>query len=389
METRLKALLNTAQPNAVAFGGVGISNNPVRWCGTEGGDPPGYPEIWATDCGEGYGSGCPSNSTNAVWNPSGVDFTLQQGDHWFYTPGDSLHSLNDLIDVYHKSVGANAKLEIDFAISRSGQLAPNHVAAYSAFGAWITSCYGTPLARTIPQPGATSVILSLGSTTVVVDRVAMQEDLSYSQLVNGYTVEYLASNGSWTLFSSGITIGSKRIDVIATPVSTTELRLTIDASFASPHLSSFAAFSPTGCTPPQTRVRFENGGQCLITNSTFPCSGGASNSCPVFLGDCSDPSSVWDDSQGVLQNVLNAPSQINIDCNSETPHTVAKLLQAGGNGIAFFNGQLTWQGTALCLNGGQGPLIPPCNSGEPHADFQIQIDDCTSVTTMGWTRVKV
>lgn len=81
MEARLKALLNSAQPDAVAFGGAGISNNPARWCGTEGGDPPGWPTIWATDCGAGSGSGCPSNSTGAVWNPSGVDFTLQQGDH--------------------------------------------------------------------------------------------------------------------------------------------------------------------------------------------------------------------------------------------------------------------------------------------------------------------
>ena len=80
MKTRLEALLQSAQPNAVAFGGAGISNNPVRWCGTEGGDPPGWPTIWATDCGAGWGSGCPTNSTGAVWNPSGVDFTLQQGD---------------------------------------------------------------------------------------------------------------------------------------------------------------------------------------------------------------------------------------------------------------------------------------------------------------------
>lgn len=91
----------------------------------------------------------------------------------------------------------------------------------------------------------------------------------------------------------------------------------------------------------------------------------------------------------MLQNVLNAPSQVNIDCNSEVPHTVAKLLQAGGNGIAFAAGQLAWQGTSLCLNGGQGPLIPPCNGGEGTAAAQIQVDACTSATTLGWTRTAV
>ena len=81
LDTLEEWLLLRTQPNAVAFGGLGISPNPARWCGTEGGDPPGWPTIWATDCGAGSGSGCPSNSTGAVWNPSGVDFTLQQGDH--------------------------------------------------------------------------------------------------------------------------------------------------------------------------------------------------------------------------------------------------------------------------------------------------------------------
>jgi hypothetical protein len=265
------------------------------------------------------------------------------------------------------------------------------VAAYAAFGAWIKACYGTPVARVTPAPGATSVTLTLGAAPVAVDRVMMQEDLSQSQRVAGYLVEYLLSDGAtWSNFSSGVTIGSKRIDLLgAGNVSTTALRLTVLAAFAPPQLSNFAVFAPDGCVAPRTRVRFGNGGQCLVTNSTFPCPGGTGNSCPIFLGSCTDPSSIWDDSSGVLENELNSPSQVNIDCNSETPHTVAKLLQAGGNGIAFADGQLAWQGTSMCLNAGQGPLIPPCNGGEGHALLQIQVDACTSPTTQGWTRTIV
>lgn len=328
-----------------------------------------------------------------MWNPSGVDFTLQQGDHWFYTPGDALNSLDTLKDVYHKSVGANAKLELDFAVSRTGQLAPAHVAAYAAFGAWITACYGAPAARVSPPPGATSVTLPLGGgAPVAIDRVMMQEDLAQSQRVARYVVEYLAANGSWAPFSAGGPIGSKRIDLLgeAGPLSTTALRLTVLAAFAPPQLTNFAAFRPDGCETPKTRAKFVNGGACLVSNATFPCPGGTGNSCPVFLGSCDDPSAVWDDSQGVLENVHfatpGAPAQINIDCNAETPHTVAKLLQAGGNPISFAGGQLAWQGTGLCLNAGQGPLIPPCNSGEGHAAQQIQVDLCSSAETQGWTR---
>lgn len=61
MKTRLQTLLLETQPNAAAFGGLGISNNPVRWCGTEGGNPPGLPEIWSTD--NGAAGGCPPNTS--------------------------------------------------------------------------------------------------------------------------------------------------------------------------------------------------------------------------------------------------------------------------------------------------------------------------------------
>lgn len=65
-----------------------------------------YPNVWSTSCcgwcPGGSGQGCPPNSTGAAWYPSGVDFTLQDGDHWFFTPGDGIHTLDELKDVYHR-----------------------------------------------------------------------------------------------------------------------------------------------------------------------------------------------------------------------------------------------------------------------------------------------
>ena len=103
----LKASPNAA--NAVAFnGGGGTSANAVRWCGTEGGQPvPTGGPVWATAscgwCPDGSGSGSAPNASGAAWYPSGVDVTLQSSDHWFWTPGDSLHSLADLAKFYRTS----------------------------------------------------------------------------------------------------------------------------------------------------------------------------------------------------------------------------------------------------------------------------------------------
>ena len=185
-------------------------------------------------------------SSDLLFTPS------QQGDHWFWTPGDAIHPLSDLVDVYHKSVGSNAKLELDFAIDRTGNVAPAHAAAYAQFGAWIRSCYGTPVAMEHPTPGATIIELDFpGKQPALIDRIMMTEDLSYGQNVNGYTVEWLDASGlSWNAFSNGITIGNKRID-LGTAVNTTAVRLTVVSSLDTPHISTFAAFAPGPCAVPK------------------------------------------------------------------------------------------------------------------------------------------
>jgi hypothetical protein len=129
--------------------------------------------VWSTaDCGwcpSGSGSGAPPNASGAVWYPSGVDVTLQAGDHWFFTPGDALNPLSTLISMYHNSVGANGHLELDFGIDRTGGVAPNHAVAYAQFGNWIRSCYGSPVASGALVPGDTTVTVTFASTSIVSD----------------------------------------------------------------------------------------------------------------------------------------------------------------------------------------------------------------------------
>ena len=252
----VNALLAT-RPNAAAAaafnGGGGVSANAVRWCGTEGGSPGGYPTTWSTTactpawCPDGSGSGSPPNATNASWYPSGVDATIQLNDHWFYTPGDALHSLKDLATFYHHSVGANGHLELDFAIDRTGNVAPAHAALYAQFGAWITSCYGAPVARGALAPGAASVDVPLPAGGVV-DRVSLAETIAGGQFVISY--EVLANvGGAWQPFSSGTTIGARKIDIaLGGPVAATALRVTITAAFAPGHAGvTVAVMSGAGC----------------------------------------------------------------------------------------------------------------------------------------------
>ena len=296
-------------------------------------------------------------------------------------------------------------MELDFAIDRTGNVAPAHASRYAEFGAWIRSCYGNPVARVSPPVGELVVLLNIADVSVTVDRISIAEDQTFGQLVSAYVVEFTNGSGSWAPFSSGMSIGNKRIDVYGNgTIAATALRLTVKSTFsgATPHVASFAAFAPEPCALPSTRVRFRYvDGRCLVSNATvFPCAGRQADSCPTFMGACDDASAVWDDAGGALVNVhwsavLGNDVGINIDCNSATPHSIAKLLNAPGsyNSIAYAAAaqQLVYAppngATPLCLAAGQGPAAPPCDNSEGVHPGEVTVDDCSLPTTAGWSRI--
>lgn len=115
MKAELTSILLKDQPNAAAFGGFGISPNPVCWVGTETGmlllfsillsskfaDSLGNPgkEIWSTGTEQ---TGDPNSSD---FCPKGCDTTLQLKDCWFYREGLALRTLDTMKTVYHATVG--------------------------------------------------------------------------------------------------------------------------------------------------------------------------------------------------------------------------------------------------------------------------------------------
>lgn len=200
---------------------------------------PSYP-IWSTGINDGEG-----DPTSPVWNPAVTDTTLQDGDHWFYTPGDSIRDLATLIQVYHASVGQNTLLELDFAIDRTGNVDPTHAAAYASLGSWIRSCYGTPLSAT-SGIGSVFVVELGGAAGATMDRVMIQEDTRQGELVRAYTIEYQAPGSStWTAFSTGTAVGHKRIDLgSGSAVVASRVRLTVTQAVGTPVVSFFGAFAP-------------------------------------------------------------------------------------------------------------------------------------------------
>lgn len=238
--TNVSSLLNQLQPGVIAFNGAGFSMSPIRWVGTESGYPK-YP-IWSTGADQGGG-----DPASPVWCPGTTDTTLQEGDHWFYVPGDAIRPLSDLIGVYHASVGQNSVLELDFAIDRTGRVDPVHAARYKEFGDWIRSCYGTSVASVSGTGTSLTLTLTASQQVQAVDRVWVREDQAQGQRIRAYVIEVLpVGSTTWQPFSNGTSVGNKKIDLSGNQaqLKLQALRLNVTAAIAPPVIADFAVFAP-------------------------------------------------------------------------------------------------------------------------------------------------
>jgi alpha-L-fucosidase len=203
------------QPQAVYFSGSMKKNN-LRWVGTEHGTPQ-YP-VWSTTDEEAGGqpTAGAGNPLGAMFAPAETDTTLSTHGGWFWKPGYSYRTLQDLQQVYHDSVGANSNLLLNLAVGADGGVPAPAQALYQALGDWVRRCYGTPAASVAPPPGNV-VTLALPGGGVAVDRVVVMEDQSAGAQVLAYSVSVQVTGGAWLPAGEGQAIGHKRIHIFPTP----------------------------------------------------------------------------------------------------------------------------------------------------------------------------
>ena len=241
LKANLTALFAQLQPDVVAFQGEGLVASPVRWVGSESGLAP-YP-CWSTCSYDSYGAGDPDAPT---WFAAETDFTLQNGDQWFYSPSAGVHSAAELRTMYETSVGHNTALIVDIAPYPNGTVPAAQAAAAAALGAFVSACYSSPI---VQGSGDGQLVMSLmPSMAVPIDRIVVQEDIRKGQLVRAFEVTALLPGGGQQVLASGTSIGHKFIAVLAAPVTVSQITLNITAIAqlaqpGSPFISNFAVFS--------------------------------------------------------------------------------------------------------------------------------------------------
>ena len=240
LKSTLAALLQRLQPNAVVFGGAGISPNALRWIGTESGYAP-YPAWSRTKPGDN-GQGDPDG---AAWYPAETDFTLQNGDSWFFNGNAGVHAPAELRQMYEQSAGGNTGLIIDMAPFPNGSVPAAQTAAANALGAYVRGCYGgVPVASGKGLMNDKLTIGPAGGGAARVNRVQVRENQSLGQSVRAFNLSAVLANGSTVPLcpTKRSSIGANFICALSAPLVVKSLTLAIGTSAGVPYIAGFAAF---------------------------------------------------------------------------------------------------------------------------------------------------
>ena len=237
---RFWALVRRHQPQAVMFSDAGPD---VRWCGNEKGvagdpnwstvDPAAvtYPGASGPGVTRALLHGDPSGS---VWRPAEADTSIRPG--WFYHPAedDRVRTVDQLVDLYHSSVGRNSKLLLNVPPTRDGLLHETDVSRLAALQARLKSLYAADLAsgaRVTWQTNWRAAEIDLGRS-VEVSIARLEEDITHGQVVAAYSL-LGTDDGPWRPLSRGATIGYARIDRFD-KTTVRRVRVVIDEAIALP-----------------------------------------------------------------------------------------------------------------------------------------------------------
>lgn len=225
--------LRTYQPNTLIFADTGfLKYGDIRWVGNESGFAP--ETNWNVVDRLGY----------LRWRPAEADTPLRT-DHWFWHPNDeqSLKTLPQLMETYHKTVGRGAQLVLGLAPDNRGLLPESDVARLKEFGDEVRRIYGKGNDDADESWSSTEPLEIDGAKPMVFDRAVLMERLATGQRIQRYAVE--AWDGrQWKTLSRGTTVGHKKIDIFQRTTAS-RVRLRIMEASAAPQIRRFRLYDGT------------------------------------------------------------------------------------------------------------------------------------------------
>ena len=216
----------------------------IRWVGNEDGiaPNPNWYMVNKKDLDTGISTALHSDVNGDCYAPVEVDVPMLKNNahkrFWAPNTDHLLLSVEQLMNLYYKSVGRGAVLLLNSTPDTTGLIPVSHVKRYAEFGKEIKKRFAHPIKKT--SGNTQELILDLGKPTVV-NHCILQEQLEKGQRVTSYTIEGLDKDDKWILLSKGTSIGNKKIDYFPN-VSVSQVRLRIQSSKSIPQISNFAVY---------------------------------------------------------------------------------------------------------------------------------------------------
>ena len=269
-----RAKVRELQPNALMFSDAGPD---IRWIGNEHGFA--GTTNWSTidrdsvTIGKpGQGAYLNSGQEGAPdWVTGECDVSIRPG--WFYHPeeNDEVKTVNELMEIYFKSVGRNCTLLLNIPPDKTGRFHEVDVERLHSFSARLDSIFDDDLAlyatamssEALDGHSASNVIddnwntywqakNSKGPSTLniklpqpqQINVISLQEYISLGQRVSSFRVEIkTAGSDTWKLAAKGTTVGHKRIVKLEqTEPGISELRVIFEDALAAPALSNLSLY---------------------------------------------------------------------------------------------------------------------------------------------------
>ncbi|MDQ1914778.1 alpha-L-fucosidase [Paenibacillus sp. GD4] len=237
---RIMKLVKTHQPEAMIFN---MGAPTIRWVGNEDGVAP-YP-CWNTAETARTSMFTKSMLTwlpdTSAWVPAECDVPIRKG-RWFWRPDDEdrLRSMEELVDIYYRSVGHGTVLLLNVAPDVRGLFPEPDVRRVLELGDEIRRRFSSPIAETSGQGDA--VELAWTNETEI-NHAILMEDIAHGERIRSYILE-AHQGGQWVELVRGSAVGHKKIDRFPV-IRTNRMRLRITECAEKPLIRKLSAFNVT------------------------------------------------------------------------------------------------------------------------------------------------
>lgn len=259
-----KELIKAVAPEAVIFG-----KEDIRWCGNESGGTRStewnvipytenpdtmvyFPDLTDVD----LGSRAQLKKGNYLhYQQAETNTSIREG--WFYRDDthQKVRSVDDVFDIYERSVGGNSTFLLNIPPNRDGLFSPTDVNVLVETGKRINETYGTDLLKgakgnkaLLDNNDETFIEVANGNEGIIletpapitVNRIVLQEPIGKrGERVEQHAVDAWI-NGQWKEVASATNIGYKRI-LRFPDVTTSKLRVRIPSARLTPAISTVSA----------------------------------------------------------------------------------------------------------------------------------------------------